>query len=322
MLPLVSIIIPVYNCELFLKRALERVLQQTYPNLEIIVVDDESSDNSYSIAKQFETRAVKVFRQKNAGAAVARNTGLKNANGDFIQFLDADDYLSPGKIEEQVKALDGQQDKVAVCNYTSFVNDEELLQQRPLVDQSAFIFSTDNPAGFLVNLWGGNNGKSNFIQTNCWLIPRTLIDEAGGWRPYRCPDDDGEFFARVLLASKGIIYVPGVMNYYRRENTEHKLSSNSKNKYVQNTLLTIDLKYKYLEEKYNDEKLDKAFAKQYLDFAVHQYPQQKILSQLAMRKYLKIGQRATLPLLGGRTIEIIKKLFGWRVARIIKYRIR
>jgi len=322
LLPLVSIIIPIYNCERFLRRALEGVLQQTYPNLEIIVVDDESSDNSYSIAKQFETRAVKVFRQKNAGAAVARNTGLKNANGAYIQFLDADDYLSPGKIEEQMKALDGQQDKVAVCNYTSFLNDEELLQQRPLVDQSAFIFSSDNPAGFLVNLWGGNNGKSNFIQTNCWLIPRTLIDEAGGWRPYRCPDDDGEFFARVLLASKGIIYVPGVMNYYRRENTEHKLSSNPKNKYVQNTLLTIDLKYKYLKEKYNDEKLDKAFAKQYLDFAVHQYPQKKILSQLAMRKYLKIGQRAILPLLGGRTIEIIKKLFGWRVARIIKYRIR
>lgn len=318
MLPLVSIIIPIYNCERFLRRALEGVLQQTYPNLEIIVVDDESSDNSYSIAKQFETRAVKVFRQKNAGAAVARNTGLKNANGAYIQFLDADDYLSPGKIEEQMKALDGQQDKVAVCNYTSFVNDEELLQQRPLVDQSAFIFSTDNPAGFLVNLWGGNNGKSNFIQTNCWLIPRTLIDEAGGWRPYRCPDDDGEFFARVLLASKGIIYVPGVMNYYRRENTEHKLSSNPKNKYVQNTLLTIDLKYKYLEEKYSDEKLDKAFARQYLDFAVYNYYHHRLLSKIALKRYHRLQQHLDAPLLGGRMIELVKKAFGWKTALFIK----
>lgn len=311
-----------YNSAAYVSKSIESVLKQTYENKEIIIVDDGSTDKSFELAKFFESKTVKVIKQKNAGAAVARNTGFSASSGKYIQFFDIDDYLSPDKIEKQVAALENEPGKIAVCNYVSFNKDEELQEIVKYPDQSAFIYSTTNTADFLVNLWGGNDGKSNFIQTNCWLVPRTIIEQSGNWRNYRCPDDDGEFFSRVMLASDGIVYVPAIMNYYRRTNHSDKLSSNPNSKYIKNILLTIDLKYQYLKLKNNDVRVDKAFAKQYLDFAVHQYPQQKILSQLAMRKYLKIGQRATLPLLGGRTIEIIKKLFGWRVARIIKYRIR
>lgn len=315
---MVSVIIPVYNSAKFLQKCLEKLLQQTWPNLEIIVVDDESTDDSYAIAKQFEDRGVKVLQQKNAGAAIARNTGLLAAKGKYIQFLDADDYLSFNKIEEQVKALDGRDDKIAVCNYVSFMHDDELQTEPPILDQSHFIFSSNHPADFLVNLWGGNTGQSNFIQTNCWLVPRKLIDEAGGWRPYRCPDDDGEFFARVLLASNGIVYVPGIMNYYRRANTKHKLSANPNKKYLQNSLLTIDLKYKYLEEKYSNEKLDKAFARQYLDFAVYNYYHHRVLSKIALRRYKTMHHNLEAPLLGGKIVELVKKIFGWKTALFIK----
>ena len=300
-----------------MQKSLQSILQQTYSNLEIIVVDDLSTDNSYAIAKSFEGNGIKVLQQKNSGAAVARNTGLAHATGDYIQFLDADDYLSPDKIEKQVKALEKEPYKIAVCHYVSFVSDGELCKEINREDQAHFIFSSDRPAEFLINLLGVK-GESNFIQTNCWLIPRSIIDKSGGWRNYRCPDDDGEFFTRVLLASDGIVYVPGVMNYYRRAATEHKLSSNAKKKYVQNTLLTIDLKYKYLKGRTSDEKVCKAFARQYLDFAVYNYYKHRILSKIALRRYRQMRQTATPPLLRGNLIEILKKIFGWKTALFIK----
>ena len=88
---LVSIIIPAFNSEKYLSETVRSALAQTWPNKEIIVVDDGSSDGTLNVAKQFESRNVKVFTQKNRGAACARNAGLAIAQGDFIQWLDADD---------------------------------------------------------------------------------------------------------------------------------------------------------------------------------------------------------------------------------------
>jgi glycosyltransferase involved in cell wall biosynthesis len=317
---LVSIIIPVYNSATHLAASIESALAQTYERNEIIVVDDGSKDGSYDLAKKFESEVVKVIRQENAGAAVARNTGLAHASGSYIQFLDAGDLLDPNKIEAQVQALNGSQTKLAVCKYVQFATEQEL--HKPVYpDQHSFIYSSDDPVDFLVNLWGGK-GEANFIQTNCWLVPKALIEKAGTWRAYRCPDDDGEFFARMVLASEGIVFVPAVLNYYRIDEGSNQLSRNKKRKYLQNTLLTIDLKYRYTNQKKEHPLLARAFAKQYMNFAVYQFPQQKILSCIAWRRYRSFGESLQAPLLGGKAIEFIKHLFGWRVARLIRYYIR
>lgn len=314
---LVSIIIPVYNAEHYLGDCVASLLRQTYPNKEIIIVDDSSTDGSYLIAKSFESENVKVFQQRNAGAAVARNTGLANAKGDFIQFMDVDDFLSEDKIEKQVAALEGRKNKVAVCDYINFFDGQDLKLLKG-VDQSSFIYSSDGPVEFLLNLWGAN-GESNFIQTNCWLVPRAVIDKSGGWRNYRCPDDDGEFFSRVLLASEGVVYVPGVYNYYRRTPHENKLSGNANRKYLQNTLLTIDLKKQNIEKVTHDARIRAAFAKQYLDYAVYTYMAQNTLSAIAYRKYKTLNHKIKLPELGGKMVEVFARLFGWRCAIVIKH---
>lgn len=317
----VSIIIPVYNAAAFIKKSINALLKQTYPSIEIIIIDDSSTDDSFAIAKELESDIVKVLQQPNAGAAIARNTGLAAATGDYIQFMDVDDFLSPDKIEKQVAALAQKPDCLAICNYINFVKDEELQGNLAAEDQSRFIYSSDNPARFLLDLLGAK-GESNFIQTNCWLIPRQLITKAGDWRAYRCPDDDGEFFSRVILASAGIVHVPGIFNYYRRDKRANKLSSHPGNKYLQNVLLTIDLKYGYLKNRVNEPALQKAFAKQYLDFAIYNYPQCKKLSAIAYRRFKQMKAKAELPLLGGRIIEAIKNILGWRIARLIKYYFR
>ncbi len=95
MKPLVSILIPCYNAEAWLAQTLESALAQTWSPTEIIVVDDGSKDRSLEIAKAFEPRGVKVISQHNQGASAARNRAFQESQGDFIQYLDADDLLAP-----------------------------------------------------------------------------------------------------------------------------------------------------------------------------------------------------------------------------------
>src|ERR1700744_3507890 len=108
-MPLVSIIIPVYNSEKYLSDAIQSAINQTWSDTEIIIIDDGSTDNSLQVAQQFISEKVKIFHQENKGASVARNYGLTKAKGDYIQFLDADDILSNNKIEAQMTVLAGEE---------------------------------------------------------------------------------------------------------------------------------------------------------------------------------------------------------------------
>lgn len=105
--PLVSILIPCYNSESFLAETLACCVNQTYPNIEVVVVDDGSSDGSLQIAKSWESRHenIHVYSQLNRGAASARNLAFKKSKGDYIMYLDADDLISLNKIEDQIKTI-------------------------------------------------------------------------------------------------------------------------------------------------------------------------------------------------------------------------
>ena len=101
----VSVIIPVYNKQDYIKRTINSVLNQTYKNFEIIVVDDGSTDNSLKAIKQIKDKRIKVFAQKNLGVSNARNKGIKQAKGNYIAFLDADDEFLPKYLETIAKLI-------------------------------------------------------------------------------------------------------------------------------------------------------------------------------------------------------------------------
>ncbi len=105
MKPLVSVIIPNYNYEKFIAQTIESVLSQTHKELEILVIDDESKDNSIEVLESFGDK-ITVIRQKNAGVSAARNNGIQKSNGEFIAFLDADDLWKPAKIEKQLEKFE------------------------------------------------------------------------------------------------------------------------------------------------------------------------------------------------------------------------
>ncbi|MCX6954347.1 MAG: glycosyltransferase family A protein, partial [Verrucomicrobia bacterium] len=100
--PLVSVVIPCFNSARWLPATLDSVLAQTWPRVEIIVVDDGSRDDSLAVARRYASRGVRVESIANSGAAAARNHGLALARGDYLQFLDADDLLAPDKLEKQL----------------------------------------------------------------------------------------------------------------------------------------------------------------------------------------------------------------------------
>jgi glycosyltransferase involved in cell wall biosynthesis len=113
---LVSIIVPAYNAERFLARTLRSALRQTYVTLEMIVIDDGSTDSTAAVARAFaqSDERVRVISFPNGGVAKARNIGINEAAGELIAFLDADDLWHPTKLERQVAALDEMKDAAAV----------------------------------------------------------------------------------------------------------------------------------------------------------------------------------------------------------------
>jgi glycosyltransferase involved in cell wall biosynthesis len=105
---MVSCVIPVFNGENFLAEAIESVLAQTHSSLEVIVVDDGSTDGSADVARDFADRGVRLLSQNNAGCASARNLGIAAASGDYVALLDADDLWLPDKLERQLVVFDGR----------------------------------------------------------------------------------------------------------------------------------------------------------------------------------------------------------------------
>lgn len=102
--PRISVVIPAYNCDRYIRQTLASVVAQEHPNLEIIVVDDGSTDNTRSVVQEFKAE-IELVSQRNAGVAAARNTGLRFATGDYVAFLDADDWFYPSKLYKQAQVL-------------------------------------------------------------------------------------------------------------------------------------------------------------------------------------------------------------------------
>ena len=219
-MPLVSIIIPAYNCAAHLKDAIESALNQSWQNKEIIVVNDGSKDHSLEIARQFEAKSVLVFTQDNKGASAARNKGVEISKGEWIQFLDADDILSPDKIQTQLSLLHDE-NEIDVCKTVHFMNEP----LKGVADSDEFFEKyLDDPLRFAIKLYGGFDYHSGMIQPNAFLVHRSVINKAGKWNETLSLDDDGEFFCRVLLNCRKIVYTPRPMNYYRKYQSSSSLS--------------------------------------------------------------------------------------------------
>ena len=203
---LVSVIIPAYNTARYIKAAVDSALAQTYPNVEVVVVDDGSTDNTREILSPYVNQGNIVYvHQKNGGLSSARNTGIKIAKGAYIALLDSDDMFLPEKLERQIDYLDTHPECAFLyCDIIHFYDDEP---GTPLhLDYTYYSGAEVLPALL----------KKNFINPLTVVMRKSVFDTVGYFDvTIRQFAEDWDFWLRVAYAGFRIDYLPETLARYR-----------------------------------------------------------------------------------------------------------
>jgi glycosyltransferase involved in cell wall biosynthesis len=303
--PLVSVLVPCYNAERWVGAALESVLTQTWPAVEVILVDDGSTDGSLTVAKRYAPRGVRVEAQDNRGAAAARNTALRLAKGDYIQYLDADDLLAPDKIESQVTTLaDRPRGNVAAGRWARFQD-----------DPSTAVFGPYPNARDLsgVELLQINFEEGCMMHPAAWLLPRAVADRAGDWNESLSLNDDGEYFARVALAADAIHFCSNARSYYR-SSVSGSLSGRKDASALASQYRSTELIAEHLMKRDASSRTRAALAFGWKSAAVELYPGAPDLSRLAEEHSKALGGSPKPVPMGGR-MRLASQVVGWRMAK-------
>lgn len=189
---LVSIIMPVYNAEAFIEKAVESVLRQSYSNLELIVINDGSTDRSEEIIRGFSDTRIKLYSQKNVGVSKARNAGLDRVTGEFFCFLDADDFLPVNSLEARIEVF---HQSPSISFVDGAVEERELSSGKVL--RSYIPTFIGNPLTELLQL------KDSCFCGQTWLIKTDRI-EIPKFKEFLTHGEDLHFF--IDLATQGGIY--------------------------------------------------------------------------------------------------------------------
>ena len=199
--PLVSVIVPCYNQGRYLSEAIDSILDQTYSPIEIIVVDDGSTDNTSEVAQRYASLIKYVF-QNNQGLSAARNTGIKNSSGEYLQFLDSDDRLEPDKIRVQADLLNQHPEIGIVYGDVRYFTDGNPDERKYGFDENSQAWVINrwyNPSPFFTKLL-----INNVMAVNCALVRCHIFERVGFFDERLRAVEDWEFWIRC--ASKGIVF--------------------------------------------------------------------------------------------------------------------
>jgi glycosyltransferase involved in cell wall biosynthesis len=308
---LVSILIPAYNAEKWIAATLRSALAQTWDNKEIIVVDDGSTDGTLSVARSFEPQGVRVVSQTNQGAAAARNRAFLESRGDFIQWLDADDLLSPNKVEAQMRELQGK-DVLLSSGWGEFLYRPKNAQFIP-----SALWADLKPADWLVQKLTLNL----HMQTATWLVSRELTEAAGPWDTRLMGDDDGEYFCRVLLASRGVHFVPGPGVYYRATGASSLSYIDRSEKKISAHWTSMLLHIKYLRSVEESPRVRQACLNYLQNWLIYFYPEHVDVVREAEDLAQELGGRLAPPRLSWK-YSCFKHMLGWRAAKLVQVEAR
>lgn len=305
MTALVSILIPCHNAAPWLAETLECALGQTWPHKEIIVVDDGSRDESLAIARRFEARGVTVITQPNRGASAARNAAWTASRGDWLQFLDADDLLSPDKIARQMEMAAKVGAETALAGrwsrFTSSPADADFTPQ-PLCMDAA-------PVDWLIVKFEQNA----MMHPAAWLISRELAKRAGPWDETLSLDDDGEFFTRVVLAARAVHCCQAATSYYR-SGLPGSLSGAKSERAWQSAYRSLELSADRLRAVEDSARTRHACATVFQRYIYEAYPRGAECRRRARARVENLGGSALAPE-GGGWFQLWRKFLGWRVAK-------
>jgi glycosyltransferase involved in cell wall biosynthesis len=201
----ISVIIPAYNVTGFLRKAVDSALAQTFRDIEVIVVDDGSTDGSADTLSNLDDPRLHVIREVHGGSAAARNAGLRLATGELVAFLDADDHWAPQNLERQSAFLYSHPDVDMTFGHSLVVDQE------------------GRSLGFKSSSWAGPITLSHLLRTNeigngsCLLLRREALDRSGWFDPKLEAGVDIDVWMRVASLRPGnTVAIPEVLTFYRR----------------------------------------------------------------------------------------------------------
>ena len=236
----ISVIIPVYNVEKFMRNCIDSCINQTYKNLEIILVDDGSTDNSGKICDEYKNKdeRIKVIHQKNMGLAGARNSGLDIATGKYIMFLDSDDFYEPNSCEVLYKEIEEKNADYVIGNYIH-TDYEGVKWENPIFNQENFKLSIDD---YKKSFFVMNSTEWNKIFKREFIEKYSLRFVLGAFA------EDAIFSTFCYVHTDNAYYINDIVYNYRQNKTNSTISTTCTKTYFTKINEAYKLIYKNFEE--------------------------------------------------------------------------
>ncbi len=308
--PLVSIIIPCFNAGAYIRETILSITQQTYQNLEIIVIDDGSTDNSMEEISAIDDKRIRVWHQVNSGQCAALNTGIQLSKGDYIKFFDADDLMCQEHIELQVLKINGRKNVIASSEWYRFFNND----LSTAVYASESVWQDLKPLEWLKR---SLSQQYDMMAAWLWLIPRELLDKAGHWDERLSLNNDFEFSVRLLLHAEEVAFTRGAKVYYRSGRNTALSWSNSKHAY-EAAILSTELACGYLLAAEDSPEMQALCADRYQEWCFRIYPRfPDIVKFLEEKVESHGGSRRQME--GGKLFQKMESLLGWKAAKRVKF---
>lgn len=223
---LISIVVPIYNAEKYLVRCIESIINQTYRQIEIILVDDGSTDSSIEICNSYKKKdgRIKVIAQKNCGVSSARNIGLDNATGEFVMFIDSDDWVELNICDSMVNLAVQHKCDIVFCSYTKCYNNKSVRKNIIETNKDVIIFDKKTTKEFLLRRIIGLIGielrrpehMDSIVTATAKLYRRELITNIKFISIKEIGTEDALFNIEVFGTAKKCCYLnQNLYNYWR-----------------------------------------------------------------------------------------------------------
>lgn len=304
----VSVCIPAYNCEKYVDEAIQSVLAQSYPDIEIVVVDDGSTDGTLNVIRGIDDRRIKSIASTNKGASAARNLAYQNSTGQYIIFFDADDLLPPDFIARQVNMINGRNDVIVLSGWGRFYNDD------PGTFKKEEIPYQEIQLADWVNIYWYQGAPMTAPGRS--LIPRQLVDKAGLWNEELSLNDDMEFYTRLFVKAQTILICNDALLHYR--SGINGLSSHKSDKAYRSLLQSISLSINHiLQAVDNDDQIKQSCANMLQGIIYELYPRHRELIGKAQKQIDGLA-KPDLKFMAGGITKAMTSVFGWKLTKWIK----
>lgn len=309
MKPIVSILIPAYNAESWIADTIKSVMAQTWPRKEVIIVDDGSTDGTVNIIRQYESSTLKLIQQENGGGCRARNRAYSECQGDYIQWVDADDLLHPDKIERQM--IIAEKETTPRVLFASAWGKFYYRPRKAIFRPTPLWRDLDAVEWLILRL-----SNPWMMQTSSWLVSRWLTNQAGPWDERLKRNQDGEYSCRIVSHSDFVRFVSESRCYYRITNPASVSNSRSRQA-LESICLSNDLETRHLLARENSDRTRRACINR-LNLAVSLLDvEAPDLADLLRRRIEDLGGEI-VPMNTSRKYVLARRIFGERNAGYLK----